>query len=112
MHAAVKVLIGLILIVLGLGMFADEIAPVIPYYQSQAISHFFLVLEGVVPIFFILVGLFVVWLEVDELKAQKELNREVEKKPETKPETKPEEKQPLEKVASKKEEEGKKEEKK
>ena len=92
MHAAIKVLIGLIMIVLGLGIFADEIAPVIPYYQSQAISSFFLVFEGLIPIFLILVGLFVVWLEVDELKAQRELSVESEPKPEPKKEEKKEEK--------------------
>ncbi|MBU0898281.1 MAG: hypothetical protein KKB03_03435 [Nanoarchaeota archaeon] len=88
MHAAIKVLVGLIMIVIGLGMFADEIAPVIPYYQSRAITHFFIVFEGLIPIFLILIGLFVVWLEVDELKAQKELSRE-----EAKPEPKKEEKE-------------------
>ena len=79
MHAAGKVLIGLILIAMGLGLFLDEIRPILDL-KINWLSNFIIVLTGVIPILLILIGLFVVWLEVDELKVQKEL-RKSEKQP-------------------------------
>jgi hypothetical protein len=78
MHPAAKVLIGLILILLGLGLFVDSVMPLIWGYPW--LENFIIVLTGIIPIFLIIIGLFVVWLEVDELKAQKELKAE-ERKP-------------------------------
>ena len=83
MHPAVKVVIGLILIIIGLGLFADELTPLISQYRGIPtvpwFTNFLIVLTGVIPIFLILVGLFVVWLEADELKARKELAVEPKK---------------------------------
>lgn len=85
MHAAVKIIIGLILILIGLGLFVDSVYPL---FGSTSIipgvdwlANFIVVLTGVIPIFLILLGLFVVWLEADELKTAKEFE-EPEEKPE------------------------------
>ena len=82
MGAGVKIVIGLILTLVGLGLFADEIYPVIGT-NINWIGNFVIVLTGVIPILLILLGLFIVWLEADELKVQKELSKETK---ETKPE--------------------------
>ena len=96
MNAGVKVLIGLILLVLGLMFFIDSVYPVLgtnAWIPGDWLSNFLVVLTGVIPMFLILIGLFVVWLEVDEIKAQRELNREEaeEKKEEPNKEEKSEE---------------------
>jgi cadmium resistance protein CadD (predicted permease) len=81
MHAAVKVLIGFIMIAIGLGLFLNSIVdlPVVGKYIGKFwIDNFIVLLTGFIPPFLILIGLFVVWLEVDELKAEKELRMEEE----------------------------------
>jgi large-conductance mechanosensitive channel len=75
MHPAAKVIIGLILIIIGLGLFVDEISPIVGTGIAW-VTNFLVVLSGVIPIFLILIGLFIVWLEIDELKTQKELKEE------------------------------------
>ena len=74
MHPAAKVVIGLILIIIGLGLFIDSVSPIIGT-GVEWLTNFIVVLTGVIPIFLIILGLFVVWLEVDELRAQKELKK-------------------------------------
>ena len=78
MHPAAKIIIGLILLVIGLGLFANGVIPgfSIAWLQTFWLNNFITVLTGAIPILLILLGLFVVWLEVDELKAQKELSKE------------------------------------
>lgn len=80
MHAAIKVLIGLILIIIGLGLFADEVTGIVSSYPGIPailwLTNFIIVLTGVIPIFLIVVGLFVVWLELDEIKTERELKKE------------------------------------
>lgn len=79
MHPAAKVIIGLILIIIGLGLFVDSVTPILGVQGTFGIdwlTNFIVVLTGVIPIFLILVGLFVVWLEIDELKSQKEIAEE------------------------------------
>ena len=92
MNAAVKLLVGLIFIVIGLGLFIDSVYPILGTVGTLGINwfnNFIIVLTGVIPPFLILLGLFVVWLEVDEMKAEKELRKEEEKsKPEEKPKRK------------------------
>jgi hypothetical protein len=85
MHAALKVIVGLILILIGLGLFVESIPELAmgTYTGINWLSNFVIVVTGVIPIFLIVVGLFVVWLEVDEMKAQKEIKAET-KKPEKK----------------------------
>ena len=82
MHAAVKVLLGLIFIGIGLGLFVDSVYPIMGIEGTFGIDwlqNFIIVLTGFIPAFLIIIGLFVVWLEVDEMKAEKELRREEEK---------------------------------
>jgi chromate transport protein ChrA len=77
MHAAVKIIIGLLIIVAGFGLFVDSV------YGNQWTGiginwwqNFKVVITGLIPPLLILIGLFVVWLEADELKAEKELGEE------------------------------------
>ena len=77
MHAAVKILIGLIIIAVGFGLFVDSV------YGNQWTgikinwwNNFKIVVTGFIPPLLILIGLFIVWLEADELKAGKELKTE------------------------------------
>ncbi|MCD6591192.1 MAG: hypothetical protein J7K72_04440 [Candidatus Aenigmarchaeota archaeon] len=81
MHAAVKIIIGLILVLVGLGLFVDSVYPISGMKGTLGIDwlgNFIIVLTGTIPIFLILLGLFVVWLEIDELKIAKEFE-EMEK---------------------------------
>jgi len=90
MNAGAKILIGLIVIAIGLFFFVDSVYPILgtnSWIPGDWLTNFLIVLSGVIPVFLILVGLFVVWLEVDELNAQKELAKE-EKKEEKKSESK------------------------
>ena len=82
MHPAAKIQIGLILLVIGLGLFVDSAIPIsgtTGTFGIDWLGNFIIVLTGVIPIFLILIGLFVIWLEMDELKAQKELAEEIKK---------------------------------
>ena len=79
MGAALKVLGGLILIIIGLYLFASETQ--VAGYTIQWLKNFGIMLTGIIPIFLILAGLFVVWLEIDEMKTQKELTRETKRPP-------------------------------
>jgi chromate transport protein ChrA len=77
MHAAVKILIGLLIIAVGFGLFVDSVYD--NKWTGVGINwwqNFKVVLTGVIPPLLILVGLFVVWLEADELKAEKEISEE------------------------------------
>ena len=78
MHPAAKIVIGLILLVIGLVLFANGVIPgfSIAWLGTFWLNTFIAVLQGIVPILLIILGLFIVWLEVDELKAQKELSKE------------------------------------
>jgi chromate transport protein ChrA len=79
MHAAAKILIGLILIAIGLGLFVDSISPIVgtsDWFPGDWLTNFLIVLTGFIPPFLILIGLFVVWLEIDEIKAEREIRAE------------------------------------
>ena len=89
MHPALKILLGFVFIAVGLGLFVDSIMPN-PITGVQWVTNFIIVLTGIIPPFLILIGLFVVWLEIDELKVQKEIEKEEKKeKKEDKEEKKP-----------------------
>jgi hypothetical protein len=80
MHAAAKVIIGIIILVIGLGFFVDSAYDnSVTGVQIPWLDNFVIVLTGVIPILLILIGLFVIWLEVDELKAEKQFKLEEEK---------------------------------
>lgn len=87
MHAAAKVIIGLILLVIGLGLLANGVL-----FEDIGIggriwfNSFITVIIGVIPPLLILIGLFVIWLELDEIKAEKELKAEEKKANKTKDE--------------------------
>lgn len=88
MHPAGKIIIGLILIIIGLALFVDSVIPLsggvgmsIGGQVINWLDNFIIVLTGIIPIFLILVGLFVVWLEADELKSTKEIETPKEAKP-------------------------------
>lgn len=71
MHPIVKILIGVVLIVGSLvALIRDEWG-----LRASLLT----VIKGVVPAFLILIGIFIVWLELDELKIEKELAREEKK---------------------------------
>jgi len=93
MNAAVKLLVGLVFIVIGLFLLADSIIPILGIVGTLGINwfdNFIIVLTGIIPPFLILLGLFVVWLEIDDMKAEKELKREEQKpRAEEKEEKKP-----------------------
>ncbi|MEM5792837.1 MAG: hypothetical protein QXY45_00550 [Candidatus Aenigmatarchaeota archaeon] len=86
MNTMVKLLIGVVLLVLPLGMYVYELIngvgngitlPIIGrihMWKSLAI-----LLVGSVPGFVMLIGLFVVWLELDEMRIERELKKEEEK---------------------------------
>ena len=79
MNSAVKLLVGLVFIIIGLGLFIDSVYPILGTVGTFGINwfnNFITVLTGIIPAFLILLGLFVVWLEVDEMKAEKELRKE------------------------------------
>jgi cell division protein FtsX len=81
MHPAAKVAIGIILILIGLALFVDEIVPgFIPIMQINWLTNFVIVLTGIIPILLIVIGLFIAWLEIDELKATKEIKEEIPSK--------------------------------
>jgi hypothetical protein len=82
MNAAVKLLAGLVFIIIGLGLLADSVMPIIGVKGTFGIdwfANFVIVLTGIIPPFIILLGFFIVWLEMDEMKAEKELKKEEEK---------------------------------
>jgi len=71
LHPIVKILIGVVLIVGSLvALIRDEWG-----LRASLLT----VIKGVVPAFLILIGIFIVWLELDELKIEKELAREEKK---------------------------------
>ena len=75
MHAAVKIIIGLVLVLIGLGLLVDSVYPILGVKGTIGIdwlNNFIIVLTGTIPILLILMGLFIVWLEADELKTSKE----------------------------------------
>lgn len=70
MHTAAKALIGILLIAIGLLLFADQwgfhtFPGSIPWWSS-----FVTVITGIIPPVLILVGLFIAWLEWDQRKVR------------------------------------------
>ncbi len=86
MHAAIKLVFGLILILLGLWLLVPVGAPVLTAVKpaSWAMfdwwSEFKTVLKGIIPPVVIILGLLIVWIESEELKSP------VVPEPEAKPE--------------------------
>ena len=88
MNAAIKLLVGFVFLLAGLYLLVDSVIPVFGGVGTLGIrwfDNFVIVLTGIIPPFLIMLGLFVVWLEMDEMKAEKELKKEEEKSKEEKP---------------------------
>lgn len=69
MHPIGKIIIGLIL--MGGSAYA-----VLNYPEWRLLPAFITVVKGIVPAFVFLIGLFIVWLELDELRIERELRTE------------------------------------
>jgi hypothetical protein len=75
MHPLAKALIGVLIVVAALYyIFAG-----IPGYLKPALSDVLTVLNGAIPLFVILLGIFIAWLEWDEWKIERELAKEEKK---------------------------------
>jgi len=73
MHPIIKILLGAILLFGGVWWILQGS---LQYMGRSGIEDLKTVLNGVLPPFFILIGLFIIWLELDELKIEKELKQE------------------------------------
>lgn len=71
MHPVGKIISGLILILAGLALYAMPALQVVNW-----LDNFIILVTGSIPILLIIIGLFVVWLEADELKVSKDLQEE------------------------------------
>jgi len=76
MHPLTKALIGVILMVVS-AWWVYKGSPM--YIGRSGIEDLITVLNGAVPVFVFLLGLFIVWLEYDEWKIEKELEKEERK---------------------------------
>lgn len=84
MHPLTKLLIGVILLLVPLGLYAYEFM----YgtylfsgarYELHLLRSLWTVLQGTIPPFLIVIGLFIIWLELDEWRIEKELKAEEKK---------------------------------
>lgn len=67
MHAIIKIIFGAILLIGSITYIYND--------QFGAWGDFLTVVNGIVPPFVALMGLFIIWLELDELKVKKEVRR-------------------------------------
>jgi hypothetical protein len=75
MNPLAKAFIGVIILLVALYyIFAG-----IPGYLKPALPDVLTVLNGVIPILVILLGAFIIWLEWDEWKIERELEKEEKK---------------------------------
>lgn len=67
MHALIKVLLGAVLLV----------GSVFYIYSNQygALTDFLTVINGTVPAFLALIGVFIIWLELDEWKIKRQMKK-------------------------------------
>lgn len=72
MQAVGKVLIGIVL-VLGSAWWLVQGSRM--YIGRSGFQDFITVVNGAVPVLVFLLGLFIVWLEIDEMKIEKELKK-------------------------------------
>jgi len=88
MHPAIKMLIGIIFLIVPLGLYAYEFMYG-EHFSILGINVYLLkslwtVLQGIIPPFFIVIGVFIIWLELDEWKIEKELKTEEKKEKKSK----------------------------
>lgn len=87
MHPVAKLIIGIILLLVPLGLYANEYmsGPIKVYgINLPLLSSLKTVLLGIIPPFLIVIGLFIIWLELDEWKIEKELKADEEKEKKSK----------------------------
>lgn len=70
MHPIAKIVIGAILIVGSAWV-----------VYKYTLDEFWLIVKGIVPPLVFIVGLFIVWLEYDELRIERELKQETARAP-------------------------------
>lgn len=97
MNTAIKLLIGIILLVVPLGLYAYEFMYG-PQFSIYGVSinlrkSLWTVLQGIIPPFLVVVGLFIIWLELDEWRIEKELKEEEKKEKKVKKKEKEEKKE-------------------
>lgn len=83
MHALAKVFIGIILLVVPLGLYAYEylyhVNPTFIGLEFNFLGSLWIILQGMIPPMLMVLGLFIIWLELDEWKIEKELKTEEKK---------------------------------
>jgi len=82
MHPLGKMLIGIILLLVPLGLYAYEYTTgtkTIYGVHVPLLSSLKTVLLGIIPPFLIIIGLFIIWLELDEWRIEQELKTEEKK---------------------------------
>ncbi len=96
MNTIIKLLVGVLLLVVPLGMYAYEFmngmkGVPLPFKLGtvKLWESLITLIVGALPPFVMLIGLFIVWLELDEWRIEKELKKEEDKEEEvTEPKTK------------------------
>lgn len=78
MHRIAKILLGLILLSAGIYwiFYGSSLREILGVSSGTALADFLVVVNGIVPPTVALVGLFVLWLEWDEWKIERELEAE------------------------------------
>jgi len=76
MHPIIKIFVGAVFVIGSIWWILQGSAQ---YLNRSGISDFMTVVNGLLPPFVALLGLFIVWLELDELKIEKELKQEERK---------------------------------
>jgi len=75
MHPFIKMLIGLVLLVGALSVYFVDYSDTTGIVREEFINSLRIVFYGMVPPFVALVGLFIVWLELDEWKIERDLKK-------------------------------------
>ncbi|MEM7825244.1 MAG: hypothetical protein QW412_00085 [Candidatus Aenigmatarchaeota archaeon] len=75
MSPILKILFGMVLIAISIYYIIEGI----PGYFEPGLPALLTVIKGIVPLGVLLLGIFIVWLEWDELRIEKELKAEEEK---------------------------------
>jgi len=70
MHAAIKLILGLIIFVIGIYWYLPGTA-VSAFFGRSAFQAFLAVFEGLFGLFLILMGLIIAWIEFEDLKWEK-----------------------------------------
>ncbi|MEK6888011.1 MAG: hypothetical protein AABX14_03645 [Candidatus Aenigmatarchaeota archaeon] len=70
MHAAIKLILGLIIFVIGIYWYLPGTA-VSAFFNRSAFQAFLVVFEGLFGLFLIMVGLIIAWIEFEDLKWEK-----------------------------------------